>query len=201
MKAMDRSSYAAGMIKMALHTRLAHWGIVFLLIFAGGILWLLKPTASHLNAVRKEIAETKSKLSKVKGVSEVAHDFDSVMDQLETELQSLEGRVLKAGEQAKVVAALTRATEQAGITVLRMTPYVPVEAKAENQEKPEGAIRPVYFELEALSRYRNLGEFFAQLAAGPLALTVEEFEAVSQAENSVLLNVRMMIAAYEGGVR
>lgn len=183
-----------GFVKVAVHTRFAHSVLMAAVVFLIGMFAVLQPMRGFLGKRQDYVFKVQQRLQRVESFDEGSGNFDIVLGRLRNELNDLNRRVLRTGEQAKVISILTKKTEDLGITILNIKP-VPVTSVSEDP-KPK-RMKASLFELEMVCRYKTLGVFLEELAKAPLILTIENFEAEPAADRSPLLNISMTVAAYE----
>lgn len=175
-------------------TRLLHWLCAFLVILAAGGFLILRPLGSMARNIEADIQRVSGKRLKIESVAKGAKDFNLILGLFEEEYRELKAKTLRAGQQAKVISELTRMTGDSEVTILGIKPV----SQAEPSAGPEGSkLKPVFFEIHMAGKYKNFGAFLENLFGAPLIFTVEEFEAKAGSQDSPLLNIRMVLAAYE----
>ena len=182
-------------LKMIKRIKLLEWTGIFSAVALVGFFGAVMPIRGQWKKTQNEIVQVKSKIQRTDEIIRESKDFDQVLSRRHEELAKLREGILEPGRQAQVIALLTQATQEAGVTISSIRP-VPNEEKP-GAEKENQGIKPLRFQLEMSGNYKALGVFFETLEFSPLILNILEFSAKPGA-NMELLEIGMELAAYEG---
>lgn len=181
-------------LETAVRTRLIHWAVLIPAgLFAAG-LFVFQPLSGQLKAAQAEAGLSKARVTKIEMLAQGETSFEGIARRLREEISDLRHEVLGVNEQARVIDLITGAAEDHHMSIRE------IQSIAEDRKalpEPAAAVRPVRFDIHLAGRYREFGEFLETLRERKLLLTVESFTLEPQNESSPVLDIRLILAAYE----
>lgn len=177
---------------------------IFLVVFTvlvGGIwAFAVGPKAKAVRNLKQELSEKKLQLIGTEEAMKHIRDMDALISERRAELQKLDSRILKPGQESSMIEVFSDAAQSLPVTIVSIQPESepPIterEPEDTSSWRKQG-LRKSKLTINLQCRYQTLGLLLERLAESNLLFGVEQMNMRTQEGLAPNLDIRMVLTAY-----